>query len=48
MIWEVQIMKKIYESPQIEIEKFTVFCDDVISDPGNGWGSGEDEFDIVF
>lgn len=41
-------MKKIYESPEIEIEKFTVFCDTVISGTGDGWGDGGEDFGNLF
>lgn len=40
-------MKKEYISPEIEMQKFTIFCDDQISnpvDPGDEGGGNEFEF----
>lgn len=37
-------MKKVYESPEIEIEKYTIACAVTTS----GWGEGSDEYDDEF
>lgn len=35
-------MKKVYESPEVEIEKYTISC--AVTTSG-GWGEGGDEYD---
>lgn len=37
-------MKRMYESPELEIEKFTIRCDNTLSD-GAGIGAGGDEYE---
>lgn len=39
-------MKKSYDTPELEIEKFTIWCEDFISgeDPGQNPGEDEDDF----
>lgn len=43
-------MKKIYESPEFEIEKFTIYCADDTSNPTGegGWESGDNGEEVEF
>ena len=42
-------MKKLYESPEFEIEKFTIYCAADASNPtGGGWESGDNGEEVEF
>lgn len=38
-------MKKVYDAPLIEVEKFTVTSSVITASTGSGWGEGGDEYE---